>query len=38
MNVVFADGSVQGIGADVDEDVWVYACDPRDGATYEQAW
>ena len=38
MNALFADGSVHGIGSDVDEEVWVYACDPRDGVSYEQAW
>lgn len=38
MNTLFADGSVHGIGADIDEQVWIYACDPRDGVTNEQQW
>ena len=38
MNTLFGDGSVHGIGSDVDEDVWVSACNPRDGNSYEQTW
>ncbi|MBN2295046.1 MAG: DUF1559 domain-containing protein [Pirellulales bacterium] len=38
MNTLFGDGSVHGIAADVEEDVWVYVCDPRDGISYEQTW
>ena len=38
INAAFADGSVHVIAADVEQDVWVYACDPRDGIPYEKTW
>ncbi len=38
INAAFMDGSVHGIASDVDQNVWVYVCDPQDGMTIEQAW
>ena len=38
INICFGDGSVQFVGADVDKEIWVQACDPRDGVSYEKEW
>ena len=38
INACFGDGSVHLIGSDVDQQVWIKACDPRDGDVFEAAW
>ena len=38
INTAFGDGSVTFIAADVDPDIWVQACDPQDGGSYEKEW
>ena len=38
INACFGDGSVHLIAANVDQDVWVSACDPRDGVAFEKEW
>ena len=38
INAAFADGSVHTIAADIDQQVWIYACDPRDGIPFEPGW
>lgn len=38
INTCFGDGSVHFIAADVDTQIWVQACDPRDGNSYEKQW
>ena len=38
INTAFADGSVHVIVADVEQNVWIYACDPHDGVPFETAW
>lgn len=38
INTCFGDGSVHFLAANVSQDVWVAACDPRDGIAYESEW
>lgn len=38
INCSFADGSVHFIGADTEQEIWGFLCDPRDGTPFEMAW
>ena len=38
INACFGDGAVRLVAADVNQQVWIDACDPRDGGVFETPW